>query len=162
MPRPKSKAELQIQAQTNFQKLLEIVDRLPEDKLEEGGVCEKWSVKDILAHLQAWHEMLLEWYEGGVQGGKPSFLPAGYTWKDTPKVNEDIYQQYKEEQFAEIFQKLKRSHERVGEIINRHSDEELFTKKHYAFTGSTSLGAYLISATSSHYDWAIGLLKKHF
>lgn len=30
---------------------------------------------------------------------------------------------------------------------------ELFTKRLYSWTGSTSLGAYLVSSTSSHYDW---------
>ena len=39
-------------------------------------------------------------------------------------------------------------------------DEELFTKKKYHWTGSTSLGSYLVSATSSHYDWALKLIRK--
>ncbi|MEL6140134.1 MAG: ClbS/DfsB family four-helix bundle protein, partial [Bacteroidota bacterium] len=30
----------------------------------------------------------------------------------------------------------------------------------YAWTGTTSLGAYLISSTSSHYDWAYKLIKR--
>jgi hypothetical protein len=45
-------------------------------------------------------------------------------------------------------------------LIEAHGDEELFTKKRYAWTGSTSLGAYLVSATSSHYDWATKKLRK--
>jgi hypothetical protein len=45
------------------------------------------------------------------------------------------------------------------ELIGKHTDEELFTKKRYGWTGSTSLGAYLVSATSSHYDWALKTLR---
>jgi hypothetical protein len=45
-------------------------------------------------------------------------------------------------------------------LICQHSDQELFEKKKYAWTGTTSLGAYLISATSSHYDWATKLIKR--
>ena len=56
-----------------------------------------------------------------------------------------------------LFQK---SFEKVFSIIEKHTDEELFTKKKYKWTGSTSLGSYLISATSSHYDWALKLMKK--
>lgn len=52
------------------------------------------------------------------------------------------------------------SFEKVFPIIEKHTDEELFTKKKYKWTGSTSLGSYLISATSSHYDWALKLMKK--
>jgi hypothetical protein len=44
-------------------------------------------------------------------------------------------------------------------LIERHSDAELFTKEHYAWTGRTSLGAYLVSCTSSHYDWALKLVR---
>jgi hypothetical protein len=44
-------------------------------------------------------------------------------------------------------------------IIEKHTDEELFTKKKYAWTGTTSLGSYLISATSSHYDWGLKTIK---
>lgn len=40
-------------------------------------------------------------------------------------------------------------------LIAGHSEEELFTKKYYKWTNTTSLGAIFISSTSSHYDWAI-------
>jgi hypothetical protein len=45
-------------------------------------------------------------------------------------------------------------------IIEKHSDHELFTKKLYKWTGSTSLGSYLVSNTSSHYTWAYDLIRK--
>ena len=44
-------------------------------------------------------------------------------------------------------------------LIEKHTDDELFTKKKYEWTGTTSLGAYLISATSSHYDWGLKTVK---
>ncbi|MFC1239685.1 ClbS/DfsB family four-helix bundle protein [Treponema vincentii] len=40
------------------------------------------------------------------------------------------------------------------------SNEELFTKKVFDWTGTTSLGSYCVSATSSHYDWATKDIKK--
>jgi hypothetical protein len=45
-------------------------------------------------------------------------------------------------------------------LIEAHTDAELFTKKLYPWTGTTSLGAYLISSTSSHYDWAMKKLRQ--
>jgi hypothetical protein len=56
---------------------------------------------------------------------------------------------------------LKKSFLEVQEVINRYNDEELFEKKRYKWTGTTSLASYLISATSSHYDWAMKKLKKY-
>lgn len=56
---------------------------------------------------------------------------------------------------------LKKSHENVLKLIDGFSDQELFTKQFFNWTGTTSLGSYCISATSSHYDWAIKKLRAH-
>ncbi len=56
---------------------------------------------------------------------------------------------------------LAASHARVLGLIGQFSDEELFTRKHFGWTGSTSLGAYCVSATSSHYEWAVKKLRRH-
>ena len=50
----------------------------------------------------------------------------------------------------------------MTDLIKRHNDEELFVKKRYAWTGTTTLGSYFISATSSHYDWALKLITKAY
>lgn len=55
---------------------------------------------------------------------------------------------------------LEKSFEQLQEVMVKHSNEELFEKKRYKWTGTTSMGSYLVSATSSHYDWALKLIKK--
>lgn len=60
----------------------------------------------------------------------------------------------------DIRQKFEQTHQQVHALMEQHTEAELFEKKRYAWTGSTSLGAYLISATSSHYDWAWKLIRK--
>ena len=82
-------------------------------------------------------------------------MPApGYTWKMTPELNQRIYETYRDVPYSEILARLKKSHDHMMEIIGSHTDDELFTKKRYPWTGSTSMGAYFVSSTSSHYDWA--------
>lgn len=39
------------------------------------------------------------------------------------------------------------------------ANEELFESKHLTWTVNSTLGAYCVSTTSSHYDWAIKKLK---
>ena len=83
-------------------------------------------------------------------------IPApGYTWKTTPELNRTIRDQYVKISLDEAQNKWQATHQDMQTIIDRHSDEELFEKKRYPWTGTTSLGAYLISATASHYDWAL-------
>lgn len=123
------------------------------------GVQDK-NPRDLLMHLHDWHKMLIDWYDSNMNGKEAAFLPEGYSWKTTPELNKEFWNKYQEVSLAEAKKLVKKSHSEVMDIINRHSNDDLFTKGKYEWTGTTSLGAYLISATSSHYDWAIKLLKK--
>jgi hypothetical protein len=51
------------------------------------------------------------------------------------------------------------SYYKVKKVKEKHTDDELFSKKKYPLTGTTSLGAYFISSTSSHYDWGLKTIK---
>jgi len=103
---------------------------------------------------------MLDWYDIGMKNGKPDMPAKGYTWKTLPDLNRKIWQDYQYINLEEVKEKLDESYHRVQKLIVNHTSEELFEKKKYNWTGSTSLGAYLISNTSSHYHWAIKLIKK--
>ena len=162
MPRPQTKTDLLNLSQESFDKLLSIVDQM-DPILKMKAFPDQYmnrNIRDVLAHLHAWHLLFLEWYRIGMKGDKPDMPAPGYTWKTTGTLNKKIQEDYSSSTLSGIIRKLKRSHGQVMTIINRHSQEELFTKKKYKWTGSTSLGAYLVSSTSSHYNWALKLIKK--
>jgi len=162
MPRPKSKPELLKLSQKNFDKLNNYVNTFsPEEKAAEftEGTLNR-NIRDVLAHLHHWHLMLLDWYKVGMQGEKPDIPAKGHTWKTVPELNKEIREKYRDTPLPEVQQKLNQSHADTQNIIEQHANEELFEKKRYKWTGSTSLAAYLISATSSHYDWAYKLIKR--
>lgn len=46
-------------------------------------------------------------------------------------------------------------------LIEHFTNEELFSKGIYTWTFGSTLGSYVVSATSSHYNWAIKKLKAH-
>ena len=160
MPRPKNKEELLHLSQVNYQKLLDQVGDADIQNMEFPSEYLNRNVRDVLGHLHEWHNMMLIWYEVGMSGEKPIMPKKGYTWKTTSLLNKEIQKMYSNYGLDEIMKMFKSSHKKVSELIESHSNEELFTKKYYKWTGSTSLGAYLISSTSSHYDWAFKLIKK--
>lgn len=163
MPRPTNKTELQTASKDNFEKLMDLVNSFPVEEQQERAFPQgtlNRNIKDVLAHLHHWHIMFLEWYEIGMQGEKPAMPAEGYKWKDLPELNKEIQEEYAEDDLFEIKLILQVSYNEVQELIEKHTDEELFEKKRYKWTGTTSLGAYLISNTSSHYDWARKLIKK--
>jgi hypothetical protein len=162
MPRPKTKKELLALSQANYKKLIEFVESSGEiiGKIEFPKGYLNRNIKDVLAHLHHWHSLLLEWYETGMAGKKPDIPSLGYTWETLPDLNRAIQKKYENASFMEVRKLLDASYDSVQELIEKHSDEELFEKKKYKWTGSTSLGSYLISVTSSHYDWAYKLIGK--
>lgn len=162
MPRPKTKKELLSISQTNYHRLLNLIESYNEiDRNKEFplGYLNRNST-DVLAHLHHWHLLILDWYAVGMSGKKPDMPAKGYTWKTVPELNRAIREKYREINYPNVKKLLDSSFVAIQKLIEKHSDEELFEKKKYKWTGSTSLGAYLISATSSHYDWAYKLIKK--
>lgn len=162
MPRPKNKSELEELNAKKFGELESLRKNCSAEQLHKE-FSEQYlngNVRDVLAHLYHWHLLFLDWYETGMNGEKPDMPARGYTWKATARLNKAVQKQYSNTELDDIKKNLNKSHKKIQQIIDKHSNEELFENKKYAWTGSTSLGAYMVSATSSHYDWAIRLIKK--
>ncbi len=146
----------------NFEALMSFIESMSQKEQNQEfpkGTMNR-NFRDVLMHLHHWHLMMLEWYTIGMRGEKPEMPAKGYTWKSTPELNKWIWEKYSDIRLEDAMENVNSSYNKVRDIIAKHSNEELFEKKRYKWTGTTSLGAYLISATSSHYDWAIKLIKK--
>ena len=146
----------------NYEKLLNYVESFSEEEVHAEfpqGTLNR-NIRDVLAHLHHWHLMMQDWYSVGMTGDKPDIPGKGYTWKTVPDLNKKIKEKYEHTDLKEVRKLLDNSFAGLQKIIEKHSDEELFEKKRYKWTGTTSLGSYLVSATSSHYDWAFKLIKR--
>ena len=164
MPRPKNKKELLDLSNSNFNKMLELIESFSEEEILKGIIPfedRDKNIRDILAHLHQWHLMMLDWHEVGMCGDKPDIPAKGYTFRTIGLLNQEIWKNYQTTQYVDILMMIKKSFLALQNVINKYSDDELFEKKRYKWTGTTSLASYLISATSSHYDWAIKKLKKY-
>lgn len=162
MPRPTSKETLLEISKLNFEKLMNYIDALSTAEQVAAFHTDTMNrtIRDVLAHLHEWHLLFLNWYEVGMAGDQPDMPAKGYTWKTTALLNRKIWDAYQQEELDSVKEKLHKSFEKVQNIIQTFPADTLFEKKKYRWTGSTSVGAYLVSATSSHYDWALKLIKK--
>lgn len=164
MPRPQNKEALLLVANTNYTTLIKIVNSFS----RKEQVAEYYfdnnrdkNLRDILTHLHHWHLMLLEWHKKGIKGEVVQKPALGYTWKTLPDWNKIVWKMYQSTDFDTAIKLLEKSHKDVLSVIKSYTNDDLFEKKKYKWTGTTSMGAYFISATSSHYDWAIKHLKKY-
>lgn len=163
MARPTTKSDLIDAATQSFDDLYTLVYSIPADKREELFPFEDRDKKisDVLMHLHEWHKMLLKWYEVGMRGGKPDMPAPGYSWRELPALNQQIWSSVQNVSLDEAEQLLKESHEEVLALVHQHSEEEIFTKKYYKWTKTSHLASYFISNLSSHYNWAIKKIKKY-
>ncbi len=151
MPRPKTKIELQQQSAQNFDAIFALINVMSDEEQNKSFAFEDRdkNIRDILVHLYEWHQLFIIWVKANKAGAKQAFLPEPYNFKTYPKMNIEIWKKHQKTAFDESIKMVKQSHQDVMEIIDRFSNEELFTKKYYDWTGTTSLGSYAISATSS-------------
>ena len=174
MPRPKNKNELLVVMNAEFSKLCKILDETPRELLHGDfksplpNNSRDKNARDVLIHLYEWQIMLQNFIANNLEfkGGKISqkahitpFLPSPYNWHTYPKLNLDLWQKHQNTSFESALDSLKNSYESIFTITQKFSNNELFDKKHFAFTGATNLGSYVISSTCSHYVWAIKQLK---
>ena len=169
MARPTSKIELLTAANSGFDKMFALIDAMPENEqtfcfdAAKAGKEAHWrrdkNVRDILVHLYEWHQLLLCWIKSNRSGEIKPFLPEPYNWKTYGNMNEEFWKKHQLTPYVQAREMLKESHNAVVSLVSEFTDEELFTKGVFKWTGSTTLGSYCISATSSHYDWAIKKIK---
>jgi hypothetical protein len=164
MPRPTNKKDLLELSETNLNKLLEFIDKLPDEIKNKTYTHDELNdrdktVSDVICHLHEWHLMMKNWYKIGMSGKKPAIPAEDVTWQKLPVLNHRIYEKYKGTELKKAIAMFKKSHRAVMALIEKHTNDEIFTKKKYAWTGTTSLGAYFIGATSSHYDWGLKTIK---
>jgi hypothetical protein len=161
MPRPTTKKDLLNLANENLEKLMDFVESIPNEYLEnEYPLNERdKTISDVLCHLYEWHCMMERWYNDGIHGKDPIIPAVGYTWKTLPAMNREIWEKYQNTSILDSKKLLKKSHKKMISMIEKISNEDLFSKGIYRWTKTTTLGAYFVSATSSHYDWALKTLK---
>lgn len=171
MARPTTKPDLIEAARAQYDKLWKMIDAMPEEKqaatFDFGGFVGKeahWArdknLRDVLIHLYEWHQLLLNWVSANQKGEAKPFLPAPYNWKNYGEMNVAFWQQHQTTSLADAKAMLKQSHADVMALIEGFTGDELFSKGALPWTGGSALGSYCVSATASHYDWAMKKLKK--
>ena len=164
MPRPANKKELLALSETNLDKLLDFIDELPGEiknkTFDKNELNDRdKTISDVICHLHEWHIMMAQWHKIGMAGKKPAIPAEDVTWQTLPVLNRRIWEKYKGTDLKKAIRMLKKSHKDITALVSKHNDDDLFTKKKYAWTGTTSLGAYFISSLSSHYDWGLKTIK---
>lgn len=162
MPRPTTKADLIQAANEQFAKLWTLIGEMSDEEKNADIVPNERdkNVRDVLVHLYEWHCLLLNWIRSNTNRNPAPFLPVPYNWKTYPQMNVVFWEKHQNTSYTDAETMLKKTHKEVLALIETFSNEALFSKGTFDWTGTTTLGSYCVSATSSHYDWAFKDIKK--
>ncbi len=173
MARPQTKENLMIAAKENFEKLNTLISKMSDKELttpfdfskDEKKKEAHWkrdkNLRDVLIHLYEWHQLILNWVESNQKGEEKPFIPQPYNWRTYGDMNVEFWKKHQNTSLEDATKALQKSHKEVLELAEKFTNEELFSRKVYKWVGGSTLGSYFVSATSSHYDWAMKKLKAH-
>lgn len=162
LPRPTTKPELIEAANSEYDKLFSIINNMSDEEQNQAFLFEDRdkNIRDVLIHLYEWHQLLLNFTKSNQNNIAAPFLLEPYNWRTYPQMNIDFFEKHQKTPYEQSKKMLEQSHKDIMKDIEGFSNEELFSKKYFDWVGSTSLGSYFVSATSSHYNWAIKKIKK--
>lgn len=173
MARPTTKNELLNAANYEYDRLCKLVDRMDDgqqvipfcfevtEKDKEAHWARDKNIRDVFIHLYEWHQLVINWVNANRKNEEVvPFLPEPYTWRNYGGMNIAFLEKHQTTTYEESKQMLSESHKKVIDLIESFSNDELFTKAYFKWSGTTSVGSYLVSATSSHYNWAIKKIKR--
>lgn len=172
MPRPRNKDDLIIAANSQYQKLTELISSLSDVELntdfdfsnDPKKTERHWSrdknLRDIYIHLYEWHQLLLNWIAANTSGEAKPFIPEPYSWKTYGDMNVEFWQKHQKTSLAEAKRMFETSHQQVFKLLDNYTNDQLFGRGVYSWV-NTDLGSYFVSVMPSHYDWAIKKLKAH-
>lgn len=171
MARPTTKTDLIQTGSDTYNKMMELLNSIPLEKVTlpftfdvEKEKQAHWkrdkNVRDVLIHLYEWHELVLDWVHSNQTGTSKQFLKEGYNWKTYGDMNVEFWEKHQDTTYERALSLLSESHEKVMNLANHFSNNELFSKGEFPWVGGSTLGSYFVSVTSSHYEWAIKKIRK--
>jgi hypothetical protein len=159
MPIPKTRTELIELVTTSYSKLrteLENVD----SEMAKLPCVDDWSVKDLLAVRAWWTERVVDWIEAGRRGESPTTPAPGYGWNETPRLNGDLVEESREEQYRTILDRLERGFKRVLATINALDDNELLEAGIFKWAGKWPISRWISINTSRQYTTALAYIRR--
>lgn len=171
MPQVQDKQSLISAAQEGFQLLVENLEKadihslelnfLPSSSKSKCATFEHGeNMRDVLMHIYEWQRLQVAFVENIRKGTPKDFIPEPYR-KNYKEMDEANRQRHQGTSVSQAIAMLKDSHAEIMVLLAGFSEEELFGKKVFKVTYTTTMAAYFSCVTVSPYGQALKKLKSH-
>jgi len=121
------KSEMERQLDSEWQALRALVDSLTDDELQEPGVVEEWSVKDLLGHMAFWASKAA----GDLKllvAGRPDEIPTPGSEQATAEWNARESAARRDRTLSHVRDELERSFADAAAALKETQDSSLDTE----------------------------------
>jgi hypothetical protein len=147
MPEYVGKAALLADINAGYTKFKAQLAPLSEEQLTTPGVNGTWSVKDNVAHLSAWHKVLLTRM---LAIRDPAHFENTRTALDVDTLNEQFYQQNKTCPLNDVLAEFDVTHRQIVQILEELTDEQINQPQDWL--NGRSLLSNITGNTVEHYE----------
>jgi hypothetical protein len=151
MPNPTTKAELVQTMQTSYTAFEQLLTTLDETQLTTPGVNGDWSVKDILAHIAAWHTHCALSLEAVGRGEEPDDSQLVNSEEEMHRFNADTFAAKRAVPLDQIWHDLRTSYQRLQTVVEALNESDLFEPQRFAWLEGHPLWRMVAGDTFEHY-----------
>jgi len=102
------------------------IERVEERSLEGHAKSTLMSVRDLVAYLTGWGELVLKWHAGRQAGATVDFPETGFKWNELGRLARKFYGDYDGLTYDELRLRLAQSKDRIRAVVADTPDEALY------------------------------------
>ena len=156
---PSSRNELFEQLEKSFNKLKLELNKM-DDALANEICVDNWTIKDLIAVRLWWTRKVVFWIYSWKDNESPPLPAEGYTWRETPQLNNDIVKKSKSLKINEIFYQLLSGYSEVTQLITKLSDDELMKVGIFKQAGNVAVIRWISINTVRQYTTARTYIRR--
>ncbi len=151
MDQPTNKAELIETLKHEWAEWEALLAEVGEPRMDQPGVVENWSVKDIVGHINAWQTRPVAWLTALPAGTRP--VPAPWPkGLDEDGINAWIYNANRDRSMGEVLTEARAVFNRIIELLEQTPEQDVVTPGRTEWLGGNSLLGSIPGNTYEHYQ----------
>ena len=118
-----------------------------EERMDEVGVTEDWSFKDMAAHITAWRQRSLDRLEAAARGEPDPASPVDPDSGTEDRMNADFYEANRDRPLQDVLQQSRETFTRLRDIVNQFSTEDLNDPGRVPWMDGEALGPAIVNGS---------------
>jgi hypothetical protein len=145
-----NKAELLGQMRAGRQRLDAALARVDDDRWTTPELPDRWSIKDLLAHLGWWEGWIVDLYAALLRDKVP--YARHLDQKAVDDLNAQALAKYHDQSLAEVRRQEEDAYRNLLSVVENAPEEDLFDAHRFAWLQGERLAEWIIGNAYGHYD----------